>query len=479
MLARAMPVRREHLLLQALLRQDLYSFVQKAFTTVNPGEAFLPNWHLRAICYHLELVRLGKVRRLRIEVPPRSLKSVCASVAFPAFLLGHDTTAKIITASYSADLAAKHAGDCRSVMQSAWYKELFPQTRLSSTRNQELNYETTRKGYRYATSVGGTLTGRGGNIIIVDDPLKPEDAMSVARREAVNGWYSRTLLSRLNNKARDAIILVQQRLHMDDLAGHVEALDDWTVLRLPAIAEEDECIPIGSGKLHHRKAGDVLHSEREPHSVLESVRRGLGSAVFSAQYQQCPVPADGSVIRWTWFRRYDSPPPSRDMVFYQSWDTASKADEHCDFSVCTTWGACGEDLYLLDVDRRRMDFPELKRRVVELGRHWQPRNIIIEDKGAGTSLIQQLRAESNGIPRPTPFMPRDDKVTRLHAQSARIEAGHVWLPVEAAWLEELRIELSSFPNGRHDDQADSISQFLAWFFEMRSRCVQLVPLGGI
>jgi len=465
--------------LRALLRQDLYYFVQKAFSSVNPGEAFLPNWHLRAICHHLELVRRGEIRRLKIEVPPRSLKSVCASVAFPAFLLGHDPTAKIITASYSADLAAKHAGDCRGVMQAAWYKEVFPGTQLSNTRNQELNYETTRKGYRYATSVGGTLTGRGGNIIIIDDPLKPEDAMSAAKREMVNGWYSRTLLSRLNNKAKDAIILVQQRLHMDDLAGHVDELDDWTVLRLPAIAEEDEWIPIGSEKQHHRKAGEALHPEREPPQVLENVRRGLGSAVFSAQYQQCPVPADGSIIKWNWFRRYDRPPPSREMAIYQSWDTASKPDEHCDFSVCTTWGVRGEDLYLLDVDRRRMDFPELKRRVIELARHWQPQSIVIEDKGSGTALLQQLREEHNYIPRPTAFMPKEDKITRLHAQSARIEAGNVWLPEVATWLEDLRIELSSFPHGRYDDQADSISQFLVWYFERRSRTMQLVRLIGI
>ena len=213
-------------LLDALLRRSLHSFVRKAFTTVNPGEQFLPNWHLEALCYHLALVRIGKIRRLKIEVPPRSLKSVCALVAFPAFVLGHDPTAKIITVSYSNDLAAKHAADCRAVMQAQWYKALFPETRLSADKNQESNYETTKRGYRYATSVGGTLTGRGGNLIIIDDPLKPEDAMSQTKREAVNAWYSRTLLSRLNNKAKDAIILVQQRLHMGDLVGHVEALDD-------------------------------------------------------------------------------------------------------------------------------------------------------------------------------------------------------------------------------------------------------------
>lgn len=465
--------------LRALLRQDLYFFVQKAFGSVNPGEVFLTNWHLKAICFYLEQVMQGKIKRLRIEVPPRSLKSICTSVAFPAYVLGRDPSAKIITASYSADLAAKHSGDCRAVMQSDWYKELFPQTKLSNTRNQELNYETTCKGYRYATSVGGTLTGRGGNLIIIDDPLKPEEAMSQAKREAVNAWYSRTLLSRLNNKSQDAIVIVQQRLHMDDLPGHVDQLDDWTVLRLPAIAEEDEWIPIGPNERYHRKAGEALHPKREPLEILEQVKRGLGSAVFSAQYQQCPVPADGAVIKWDWFRRYDRTPSTHNLAIYQSWDTASKPEEHCDFSVCTTWGVYGNDYYLLHVFRKRMDFPELKRAVIDLGRHWQPTAIIIEDKGSGIGLIQQLRAENHGIIRPTAFTPREDKVTRLHAQSAQIEAGHVWLPREGEWLEDLRIELSSFPNGKHDDQADSISQFLSWYAERQSRRVQIVPLSGI
>lgn len=465
--------------LDALLRQDLHSFLRKVFQSLNPGESFLPNWHLKALCWHLELVRLGHIRRLRIEVPPRSLKSVSASVAFPAFLLGRDPTRKIITASYSADLAAKHAADCRTVMLAPWYQRLFPHTRISPAKNQESNYETTARGYRYATSIGGTLTGRGGDLLIIDDPLKPEDAMSEARREAANGWYSRTALSRLNNKAQNAIILVQQRLHIDDLAGYVDQIDDWTVLRLPAIAETDESIPIGAEQVHVRLAGELLHPDREPLHVLESLQRALGSATFSAQYQQRPVPADGEVVRWAWFQRFVEPPPSVQMTIYQSWDTASKPDEHHDFSVCTTWGAVADRLYLLDVDRARRDFPSLKRRVVELARHWKPRSIIIEDKGSGTSLIQQLRTEHNGIPYPTAFMPKEDKITRLHAASARIEAGHVWLPEGAAWMGDLQTELAAFPQGRHDDQVDSISQFLAWFFERGNRRMQIVRLSGI
>lgn len=320
---------------------------------------------------------------------------------------------------------------------------------------------------------------RGGNLVIIDDPLKPEEAISQVRREAVNGWYSRTLLSRLNNKASDAIILVQQQLHMDDLAGYVETLDDWVTLRLPAIAEEDAAIPIGADRFHQRRAGDLLHPDREPQLVLDSLKLAMGSATFSAQYQQCPVPPDGEIVRWGWFRRYDAMPAARTMSIYQSWDTASKPDEHCDYSVCTTWGVIGSDLHLLDIHRARLDFPSLKRAVISLAQQWRPHAIIIEDKGTGTALIQQLRAEAHGIAYPTAFVPKDDKITRLHAQSARIEAGNVWLPQQEQWLEDLRAELAAFPHGRHDDQVDSISQFLAWHFERMGRQMRRLRIGGI
>ena len=265
---------------------------------------------------------------------------------------------------------------------------------------------------------------------------------------------------------------------MDDLAGHVDQLDDWTVLRLPAIAKEEVAIPIGPGQYYRRAVGEVLHPAREPLEVLEGLRRALGSTNFSAQYQQCPVPADGEVVRWGWFQRYAEPPVASQMTIHQSWDTASKADEHHDYSVCTTWGVISDKLYLLHIDRARRDFPALKRRIIELAREWKTRTILIEDKGAGTSLIQQLRSEQNGVPYPVAFVPKDDKVTRLHAQSARIEAGHVWLPERAAWLEELRIELAAFPQSRHDDQVDSISQFLTWFFERGRNRLQIVRLSG-
>ena len=174
-----------------------------------------------AFTWHLAQCLDGNIRRRLITVPPRHLKSICASVAFPAWALGHDPSLRIIAASYSTELARKHALDCRAVLESSWYKDVFPGTRLHRDKNTELEFMTSRRGFRLATSIGGTLTGRGGNLIIIDDPMKPADAQSETRRRTVAQWFDSTLYSRLDNKADDRIVLIMQRLHMDDLVGHV------------------------------------------------------------------------------------------------------------------------------------------------------------------------------------------------------------------------------------------------------------------
>ena len=186
-------------LVAAILRRDLFSFIRGTFPFA-PGASFTPNWHLEAIAYALTQVLEGKTRRLIITVPPRSLKSISASVAFPAFILGHDPRRRIICVSYSESLARKHANDTRAVMRSGFYSRLFPASRISSAKDTELEFATTLGGNRLATSVGGTLTGRGGNFVIIDDPMKPQEAYSEAARDSVKQWYSNTLLTRLDDK---------------------------------------------------------------------------------------------------------------------------------------------------------------------------------------------------------------------------------------------------------------------------------------
>ncbi len=333
-------------------------------------------------------------------------------------------------------------------------------------RDTEAEFVTTQGGYRLATSVGGTLTGRGADLIIIDDPIKPTDAMSKITRENLIEWYRTTLISRLNDKRNGRIIIVMQRLHQDDLVGHVleHERDYWTHLDLPAIAQEDQTIPVGDDRLHHRNVGDVLDPVREPENVLQSIKAALGSATFSAQYLQRPVPAEGNMVLRKWLRYYNHlPVRDLDARVIQSWDTAMKPDQRNDPSVCTTWLEHKGLIYLMDVTRERVIYPDLKRLVVRLATHFRADVVIIEDKGSGTSLIQDLKYE--GSLHPIAFTPKLDKLTRMDAQTAKIEAGQVLLPRDAPWLATFLEEILSFPGSRHDDQVDSMSQFLAWISE--------------
>ncbi len=456
-------------LLHALLRNDLMAFTQRCFQTVVPGQEFLPNWHIGAITHQLERVRRGETRRLIITLPPRNLKSICASVAFPAFVLGHDPSARIACASYAQDLTAKHARDCRIVMESVWYKQLFPRTRLDRRKNTEAEFETTARGYRLGTSVGGTLTGRGGNLILIDDPMKPAEAMSEAKRNSVTEWYDSTLSSRLDRKTEDAIVLIMQRLHGGDLVGHVlEKRTPWTHLDLPAIAEVAQEIELGPGRTYQREAGEILHPEREPFSVLEDLKAAMGSQAFSAQYQQLPVPPEGALLKRAWFRTYAGTPAHQpgDRIV-QSWDTASKADKTNDYSVCTTWLQRKNDYYLIDVLRVRLEYPELRRKILSHAKAYGTKTVLIEDASSGTSLIQDLRRD--GPVRPIAIKPEGDKIVRLEGQSAVIEAGQVLIPESAPWLGDFLGEILAFPHGRFDDQVDSFSQFLNWAARPRMR----------
>lgn len=460
---------------RALLRRDLYAFTERCFYELNPTTRFLPSWHIEVTASALEACRRGEVNRLIINQPPRSLKSLCASVAFVAFLLGHDPSARIICASYGQDLANKHAMDCRTIMNRAWYRDLFPHTRLSSERQALHDFFTTQQGYRLSTSVGGTLLGRGANLVIIDDPLKPEEALSDTQRKAVNDWFDHSLYSRLDNKKDGRIILIMQRLHEDDLVGHVQAAEPWTVIRFPAIAEEDEThviqTPYGTRRFE-RRAGEALHPEREPLEVLKHLREALGEYNFSGQYQQAPSPLGGGLIKIEWFKTYTPAdlPAKFDTVF-ESWDTANKPSELSDYSVCTTWGLKDKHVYLLHVLRKRLSYPELKRAVREQAAAFSPEIILIEDKASGTQLIQDLVNE--GMHAIKKYEPTMDKITRMSTATSTIENGFVHLPDKAAWLGEFVHELASFPNGKYDDQADSTSQAIAWL-KQGMECLGLI-----
>lgn len=464
-------------LVNAALRQDLVAFIFRVFQTLNPGTEYRHSWHIDAIAHQLTRCAGGEDRRLLITQPPRSLKSICVSVAYVAWMLGHDPSRKFICVSYSTELAADLARLFRAVVEADWYRQVFP--RMRAAKDTGLEFVTAEGGGRYATSVSGTLTGRGADTIIIDDPMKAEEAMSKVVRDRVLGWYRSTLVSRLNDKTMGGLIVVMQRLHEEDLAGYLLAQGGWRHLDLPAIAIEAAEIPIGPNRVHRRAPGDVLHPEHEPQAVLDQIKAEIGSFNFSAQYQQRPVPAEGNLIKWKWFRPYEHPPAhNSDGWIAQSWDTASKAGDHNDYSVCTTWLIKGLDFYLLDVVRERLEYPALKRRVLELRRRWAPRAILVEDKGSGTSLIQDMRDAPGGV-RPIGIEPEADKITRMATQAAHIEDGHVHVPMQAPWLDDFKAEILAFPHGKHDDQIDSLSQMLKWRrdrYRNRIRCGTVVGL---
>lgn len=449
-------------LLRAVLRKDFSSFVRKCFNTIVTGSPFVDNWHIDAIACQLSQMHKGEINRLVVTQPPRSLKSICASVAYPAWLLGHDPSRRIIVVSYSNELAAELHRQFRMVVLSSWYQELFPRMQLE--KDTALEAVTGAGGCRYATSIEGTLTGRGANLIIIDDPHKADEALSEKARDRVWNWYSGTLASRLDDKQVGQIILVMQRLHPDDLAGRLLESGSWTHLNLPAIAPEDQIIRLGPHSVKHWKRGEPLQVEREGLIVLAGIEREAGSQRFAAQYLQKPVPDGGNAIKRDWLRFYKKRPVAQpgDRIV-QSWDVAAAIGDNNDYSVCTTWLLRRGEYYLLHVLRARLTYPDLRRKIQDLASQFKPSAILIEKAGFGLSLLQDLRNDPQtaalaiiGI------VPKGDKKDRLAAQSAKFEAGQVFLPQDAPWLAEFLAELLSFPNSRHDDQVDSVSQFLLW-----------------
>ena len=291
------------LALQALLAKDLTAFTEFAFGVVRPGVPLKRNWHLDAVTYKLAQLAKGYIRRLIITLPPRSLKSLCASVALPAWFLGHYPWERVVVVSYSDFLSRHHANDFRRVVNHPLYQATFPAMRLDRDTDREIT--TTERGKRIATSIDGTLTGLGGNLIIIDDPIKLGDAMSDAVRERVIEWYRSTLLSRGDDKTATRIVVVMQRVHQNDLVGYLQEQGGFEVLNLPAIAPATETYDLGGGRTYTRLQGELLHPAHESVDTLIELKREMGPIAFSAQYQQSPIPPGGTIIKRKWLKTYD------------------------------------------------------------------------------------------------------------------------------------------------------------------------------
>jgi predicted phage terminase large subunit-like protein len=465
-----------------LLRTDFLSYLQWAFYELNPESNLLLAPYIELMAAKLEACRLGKIRRLIINLPPRYLKSHCASISLPTWLLGHSPGTKIICASYGQDLANNLALESRKIMMSPMYQYIFG-TRLSQDKRALDDFKTTMNGGRMATSVGGALTGMGGEFLIIDDPMKPDEALSDVQRTKCIAWFENTLRSRLNEKIDGCIIIIMQRLHQNDLAGHLIEQGGWEVLSFPAIAETDELHIIEHSRMTHRvftrQAGEALHPERETREMLEKTRELIGNYNFSSQYQQNPIPKEGLMVKSEWLQYYDELPESSQIsTVIQSWDTAVKSGAMNDFSVCTTWAVTRKGhYYLIHVYRKKLQYPELRRAVIELCNQHKPRHVLIEDKSSGSQLIQDLEKELGSKIKAFTPLAGTTKAERLNSITDLFEAGKVFFPKKAHWLHDYRSELTSFPGAKHDDQVDSTSQALTHLKNSNSSLATWEKLG--
>ncbi|MBC2666756.1 phage terminase large subunit [Novosphingobium flavum] len=451
----------------ALCRARMFPFLMRAFAFMHPDEPPLEAaWYLKAMCHWLERADAGELPRSMIWIQPRTLKSFTVAIAFPCWLLGRNPGARIMVATYGEALSAEHAEARRRIMLSPWYQALFPGTRLAPSGNSGGKLTTTRGGAVRAVSVGGPVTGRGADVIILDDCMKADARTSEPARNEVKTWFSTTLTSRLNDKRAGVILSIQQRICEDDLPALL-AEKDYVCLNLPARAECDLEVGIGPGLVHRWKRGELLDPVRFPAEVLEQERLNLGPQDYAAQYLQNPVAPGGNLLRMEQLRRFGQPiERCRFDRVIQSWDPAATALPTSDFSVCTTWGMVAGRYFLLDILRSRLEYPELKRAVIAQRARWRADHVIIEHSSNGLALVQQLAAEGpfRPVAWPPPGIKQLDKAERLLAQTGQIEEGRVWLPASLDGLDTFLSELRAFPNGKYDDQVDSMTQMLEWSF---------------
>lgn len=416
------------------------------------------------ICEKLEEVEAGRIKRLMILMPPQHGKSELSTRRFPAWMLGRHPHLPIISASYNADFAADFGRDVRDIISDESYRELWD-LRLRGDSRAVNRWHTDRGGSYIGAGIGTGITGRGAGLGLIDDPFKDrQEAESPRIRETVWQWYTSTFYTRLAPEA--PIVMTLTRWHEDDLAGRALAAmaaggERWEVLSLPALA--------GPADELGRREGEALWPERYSLEVLERIRgvlrsrSGSGVQDWESLYQQSPVVVGGNLVKRAWWRRYRELPGTPSLKV-QSWDTAFKKGQENDFSVCLTLGIFEPNIYGLDRYKERVEYPELRRAVVEEAERHNPHGVLIEDRASGQSLIQDLRANTR-VPVVAVRIGDQDKIARLNQATPLIEGGRVWLPEGAEWAEDLINVLAAFPNGAFDDDADALSQGLNYLRE--------------
>ncbi|NUN47679.1 MAG: phage terminase large subunit [Candidatus Brocadiae bacterium] len=449
-------------------RRSLREFVRQAWHVVEPQTRFVPGWHLDAICEHLEAATRGELRSLIVNVPPRHAKSLLVSVFWPCWVWASRPSTRWLYASYAASLSVRDSLKCRRLIESPWFQRSFGHAfKLAGDQNLKTRFDNDRMGYRIATSVGGSITGEGGDFLVIDDPHNVVEGESEVIRKGVLDWHDQVFSTRANDPRTAVRVLVMQRVHESDLAGHLLRQGGWELLRLPAERDEKRCRTSIGWEDPREKEGELLWPDRFGAKEIADLKTQLGTYGSAGQLQQIPSPASGGLFKRDWFRYYER---GLDKVRlgtlelglsafsrFCTVDLATSTKTSADYTVIATWGLYHgrpHELVLLDLDRRRLEGPDIIPAIEKAMQAWRVSYVGIEKTGFQLSLVQQARRE--GIP-VREIETDKDKIARAMGATPHMEAGHVWFPAGAAFLGDLEHELLTFPQGDHDDMVDCLS----------------------
>jgi predicted phage terminase large subunit-like protein len=448
----------------------LDAFIGAFWGVVEPSVSYVPNWHLDIIADHLTAVVDGDIRRLIINIPPRHMKSLSACVFFPAWVWSFRPATQFLYASYAQTLSVRDSTRCRRLIQSPEYRRQYGDVyQITADQNQKTRYDNNRSGYRIATSVGGSLTGEGGDIIIIDDPHKTDDALSDTKRNAALEWFDSAMSTRLNDPRTGAYVIVGQRVHERDLCGHLLEQGGYYHLSLPVEYEPTTTVWFNEQVDPRTEPDELLWADRFGREEIDELKTRLGAYNVAGQLQQRPAPLEGGVIKTDWIQWYTVAPTFDAVV--QSWDMTFKQTKSGSFVVGQVWGMVGADKYLLFQIRKRLDFTETLNAVRRVTAEYPDTIKLVEEKANGAAVINTLRSEiENIIPINTKTFRWSDqsKEARLNAVAPQFAAGNVYLPMEenAPWIPDYVQELTTFPSARHDDQVDATSQALLYLSDM-------------